>query len=206
MKKLVTGIFLLSIVTFVTACGNQPASQSSSGSSSKQEAKTQEAPKKEEEQKEAQKKEETPEAPSQDPGLSVKDAPSGSASQDPSPADPFPSEKVDVDLTASSSTMAFSQVYQMMVAPKEYAGKRVKMRGTFSASQRPSKDSYYFAVTVADAAACCVQGLEFVLEEPRRYPEEYPKQGETVTVVGEFQTYTESGRIYCHLVHAKMAP
>ncbi|MDD7770247.1 hypothetical protein [Suipraeoptans intestinalis] len=192
MKKLIASALLLSVVAILAACsGSRSSGTPASDSSSK---------------KEAAKKEAVLENASQDPNLTDKDDASGSVSQDNASSDPFASEKVDVDLTVSSSTMVFSEVYQMMIAPQEYAGKRVKMKGAFSVYQGPSKDSYYFAVIVADATACCTQGLEFVLEESRRYPEDYPEQGAEVTVVGEFQTYTESGRTYCHLVNAKMAP
>ena len=41
---------------------------------------------------------------------------------------------VDIDLTALSSTMVYSQVYDMLYfSPESYRGKTVKMRGSFEA-------------------------------------------------------------------------
>jgi len=42
------------------------------------------------------------------------------------------SEGVDLDLTALSSTIVYSEVYNMMVTPEKYIGKTVKMSGAFS--------------------------------------------------------------------------
>ena len=38
---------------------------------------------------------------------------------------------VDVDLTRLSSTMVYSEVYNMMYAPDDYIGKTIKMTGQF---------------------------------------------------------------------------
>ena len=37
----------------------------------------------------------------------------------------------DVDLTAMSSTMVFSQVLNMLVSPDDYIGKKIRMKGRF---------------------------------------------------------------------------
>lgn len=50
---------------------------------------------------------------------------------------------------------------------------------------------------VADAAACCSQGVAFILAN-----ENYPELETDITVVGTFQTYLEDGAQYCHLVDA----
>ena len=44
----------------------------------------------------------------------------------------------DVDLTTLSSTMVYSEVYNMMTAPSDYIGKNVKMKGNFSYYQDPN--------------------------------------------------------------------
>lgn len=107
--------------------------------------------------------------------------------------------EVDVDLTQLSSTMVYSEVYNMMVTPDDYVGKTIKMSGQFSAYQDQSTGNNYYSVIISDATACCSQGLEFVLED-----ENYPEQGEEITVVGEFQTYKEGEYLYCRLVNAEL--
>ena len=112
--------------------------------------------------------------------------------------------KIDVDLTALSSTMVYSEVYNMMSDPDSYLGKTVRMRGAFSIYHDEATDVNYYACLIADATACCQQGLEFVLEGNFKYPDDYPELGTEITVTGTFETYTEGEYLYCHLVSATM--
>lgn len=112
--------------------------------------------------------------------------------------------KVDVDLTKLSSTMVYSEVYNMMYTPEDYIGKIVKMSGMFVAYINQDESQYYPAVIIADATACCSQGLEFVLEGNSSYPEGYPEMKTEITVVGTFETYEEDGNTYCRLQNAKI--
>ena len=117
---------------------------------------------------------------------------------------------VDVDLTVLSSTMVYSEVYNMMCTPDDYIGKTVKMEGQFALYQSVDEngtlipDQIYFACVIADATACCSQGLEFVLAGEHSYPDDYPELGTEITVIGTFQTYEENGYMYCQLVDARM--
>lgn len=114
------------------------------------------------------------------------------------------SVSVDVDLTKLSSTMVYSEVYNMMVTPDNYIGKTVRMRGQFALYENTQSGEIYFACIIADATACCSQGLEFVLEGTHAYPQDYPELGTEITITGEFGTYEEDGYLYCHLTDAKM--
>ena len=105
-----------------------------------------------------------------------------------------------MDLTQLSSTMVYSEVYNMMCSPEEYIGKRVRMHGTFACAQ--GKDRYYFACLIADATACCSQGIEFITKDQRKYPDDYPAKDTEITVVGVFDTYYEGSDRYCQLVDA----
>ncbi len=111
-------------------------------------------------------------------------------------------EYIDIDLTKLSSTMVYSEVYNMMVTPENYLGKTVKMNGAFSIYYNAGLDQYYFACIIADATACCSQGLEFVLSGDYTYPDDYPELGSDITVVGTFNTYEEDGYVYCQLTDA----
>ncbi|MBQ3356785.1 MAG: hypothetical protein IJG45_06695 [Oscillospiraceae bacterium] len=106
----------------------------------------------------------------------------------------------DVDLTVLSSTMVYSEVFQMISAPESYLGKTVRMRGSFAVYEGSSRN--YFACLIADATACCAQGIEFVLRDHRVYPAEYPEKGEEITVVGVFDVYKEGSNQFCQLVDA----
>ena len=61
------------------------------------------------------------------------------------PAEAFPDDEpsqsasnLDVDLTTLSSTMVYSEVYNMMYEPDRYVGKRIKMDGQFAVYEDPN--------------------------------------------------------------------
>ena len=118
---------------------------------------------------------------------------------------------VDVDLTVLSSTMVYSEVYNMLYNdPAHYLGKTVKARGGFSIYQLVTDgvlqpDPVAYACIIADATACCAEGMEFVLEGDYTYPDDYPELGAEITVIGEFQSYEENGMTWYHLVNARLA-
>ena len=115
---------------------------------------------------------------------------------------------IDVDLTKLSSTMVYSEVYNMMVNPNAYIGKTVRMRGQFCVYYGMNPDGsektnqLYFACLISDATACCSQGIEFLLSGNRAYPDDYPEMYSEITVIGTFETYMENGGRYCRLSNA----
>ena len=118
---------------------------------------------------------------------------------------------VDVDLTVLSSTMVYSEVYNMLYFyPEDYYGKTVKMTGQFNVYQWVDESGVVadmpvaYACIISDATACCAEGVEFVLEGDYTYPDDYPELGTEITVIGEFQPYEENGVTWYHLVNAKM--
>lgn len=114
------------------------------------------------------------------------------------------SNNLDVDLTKLSSTMVYSEVYNMMYTPDDYIGKTVKMEGQFAYYEDPETKAQYFACIIADATACCSQGLEFILTGEHTYPNDYPELGSEITVTGTFEVYTENGFQYCRLKDAAL--
>lgn len=118
---------------------------------------------------------------------------------------------VDVDLTVLSSTMVYSEVYNMLYNdPAHYLGKTVKARGEFSIYQLVTDgvlqpDPVSYACIISDAAACCAEGMEFVLKGDLTYPDDYPELGAEIIVIGEFQSYEENGMTWYHLVNARLA-
>lgn len=116
------------------------------------------------------------------------------------------SDGTDVDLTALSSTMVYSEVYNMVTSPDSYMGKTVKMHGQLgiyygvNPDGSVNKDKAYYACIIADALGCCSQGLEFELTDDS----EYPERGAYITVTGTFDKYEENGSIYCRLADATL--
>ena len=120
--------------------------------------------------------------------------------------------KVDVDLTVLSSTMVYSEVYNMLYFyPEDYYGKTVKMTGQFNVYQWVDESGVVadmpvaYACIISDATACCAEGMEFVLEGDYTYPDDYPELGAEITVIGEFQSYEENGMTWYHLANARLA-
>ncbi|MCR5830114.1 MAG: hypothetical protein K6F93_07215 [Lachnospiraceae bacterium] len=111
---------------------------------------------------------------------------------------------IDIDLTDMSATMVYAEVYFMMVYPERYIGKKIKADGMFATYYDEVLDKMYYACIVKDATECCAQGLEFALAEERKYPEEFPKEGEDVCVTGIFDTYMEGEDKYGVLRDAVM--
>lgn len=116
--------------------------------------------------------------------------------------DDFSKETCDIDLTKMNSTMVYAEVNNMLMNPDEYIGKTVRMQGTFNSFEAQERN--YYACIIADATACCAQGIEFVLEKQRKYPDEYPESGDEITVLGTFETYFEGEYKYCQLSNARL--
>ena len=126
-------------------------------------------------------------------------------SDDTTPTTGTPAEGVDVDLTAMSGTMVYSEVYNMMTHPSDYVGKCIKMRGQFVIFDDESTGHTYYACIIKDATACCAQGVEFVPSSKYSFPGDFPKDGEDITVVGSFSTYMEGDTMYCTLKDSEIA-
>ena len=111
---------------------------------------------------------------------------------------------IDIDLTKLTPNIVYAQVFDMVNEPDKYIGKRVRATGNFAYTADPETGGEYFAVFIADAAACCQQGLEFVLSGEHKYPDDYPKLESSITVEGVFNTYEENGWRYCQLKDASL--
>lgn len=110
---------------------------------------------------------------------------------------------LDIDLSALTTTMVYSEVYNMMSKPEDYTGKKILMKGTFAVYEGDGRN--YYACVIKDATACCSQGIEFLLDGNYSYPADYPAIGTEISVVGIFDTYMEGENQYCQLIDASMA-
>lgn len=119
--------------------------------------------------------------------------------------DIYSTEGVDMDLTQLSDTMLYSQVSNMMTEADKYIGKMIRVPGDFAVAYSEENNQYYYACLITDQTACCSLGVEFELPETYKYPDDYPAEGEQITVQGVFDTYTEGPYTYCVLRNAKLA-
>lgn len=106
---------------------------------------------------------------------------------------------VDLDLTQLSKTMVYAEVYNIMMEPETYVGKSIRMNGDYYIYIDEATGQKYFYCVIRDATACCAQGIEFVLTDDYKFPEDYPEEGAFVTVSGRFDTYMEDDLLYCTL-------
>ena len=120
------------------------------------------------------------------------------------PAEPSGENGIDYDLTKLGSDMLYAEVYNMMCFPELYMGRTIKVSGLFTVFYDEAMDKYHFACFVSDAAACCQQGIEFILDGDKAYPSDYPQEGAEITVTGVFGTYEEEGNTYWALTGASI--
>ncbi|MBQ7646635.1 MAG: hypothetical protein IJS94_05135, partial [Clostridia bacterium] len=104
----------------------------------------------------------------------------------------------DIDLTAVNVAIKNSKVFDILVDHDKYAGKTVKVDGRFKVVTHNGVKK--FACEFVNAEDEFDQFLEFILEGDKKYPDDYPKKGEDIVVVGTLQKY-EGG---IHLINEKI--
>ncbi|MCR5592226.1 MAG: hypothetical protein K6F79_00575 [Saccharofermentans sp.] len=191
MKKILTLLLCISLVSAVSSCGGDTSSgRAVSGPTDVNDV------------IQARMAEEGGSTPSSDAYAAP--AGTGPAAGDPLVI-PQGEEGVDYDLTVMSSSLVYSIVYSMVTTPQDYIGLTVKMQGTYASYHDEVNDKYYFACIIADATACCSQGIEFELTDDYTYPDDYPEEGSEICVTGVFDVYQEGGTSYCTLRDATLS-
>lgn len=194
MKKILACIICLTLAFGVTACGKASDKDSNGDTKIISDAKNKQENSKSNTKKDVSKKE------------VAGDAGKGKSSKSKSKAS---SNKIDVDLNNLNANVVYAQVFQMMTEPDKFIGKRIRMSGQFNvyAAQEgnPSGVTEYYAIIIADAQACCQQGIEFVWPG-HTYPEGFPEVKSNASVTGIFEVYEENGKKYCRLVADTVEP
>ena len=98
--------------------------------------------------------------------------------------------------TALSNYERAEVLVQALPYIQKYVGKTVKMKGQSSFMEY--KGDRLYTCIIQDAAACCAQGLEYMLAEGYAYPE----SDAYITVIGTFDTYEREydGKTYVYAV------
>lgn len=194
MKKILACIICLTLAFGVTACGKASDKDSNGDTKIISDAKNKQKNSKSDTKKEVSKKE------------VAGDAGKGKSSKSKSKTK---GNKIDVDLNNLNANVVYSQVYLMMTEPDKFIGKRIRMSGQFNvyAAQEgnPSGVTEYYAIIIADAQACCQQGIEFVWPG-HTYPEGFPEVKSNASVTGIFEVYEENGKKYCRLIADTVEP
>jgi len=194
MKKILACIICLTLAFGVTACGKASDKDSNGDTKIISDAKNKQENSKSNTKKEVSKKE------------VAGDAGKGKSSKSKSKAS---SNKIDVDLNNLNANVVYAQVFQMMTEPDKFIGKRIRMSGQFNVyaaeEGNPSGVTEYYAIIIADAQACCQQGIEFVWPG-HTYPEGFPEVKSNASVTGIFEVYEENGKKYCRLIADTVEP
>lgn len=172
MKKLISLLFILVIITSITACSENKANVKTA----KKDGGVQEI------LDNAGKTEDTT-APPETETESAKSVTLKSGG------------KVDVDLTKLNSSMVYSEVNNIVTDPKKYIGKTLRMKGEVDVYKDKETNKTYYSCIIKDATACCANGIEFTLKDGSAYP----KNKTQVIVSGVFETYNEGDEQYCRI-------
>lgn len=199
MKKILACIICLTLAFGVTACGKASDKDSNGDTKIISDAKNKQENSKSNTKKEVSKKEVNKKEVAGDAGK-------GKSSKSKSKTK---GNKIDVDLNNLNANVVYSQVFLMMTEPDKFIGKRIRMSGQFNvyAAQEgnPSGVTEYYAIIIADAQACCQQGIEFVWPG-HTYPDGFPEVKSNASVTGIFEVYEENGKKYCRLVADTVEP
>lgn len=193
MKKILACIICLTLAFGVTACGKASDKDSNGDTKIISDAKNKQENSKSDTKKEVSKKEVNKKEVAGDAGK-------GKSSKSKSKTK---GNKIDVDLNNLNANVVYSQVFLMMTEPDKFIGKRIRMSGQFNVyaaeEGNPSGVTEYYAIIIADAQACCQQGIEFVWPG-HTYPEGFPEVKSNASVTGIFEVYEENGKKYCRLI------
>lgn len=193
MKKILACIICLTLAFGVTACGKASDKDSNGDTKIISDAKNKQENSKSNTKKDVSKKEVNKKEVAGDAGK-------GKSSKSKSKTK---GNKIDVDLNNLNANVVYSQVFLMMTEPDKFIGKRIRMSGQFNVyaaeEGNPSGVTEYYAIIIADAQACCQQGIEFVWPG-HTYPEGFPEVKSNASVTGIFEVYEENGKKYCRLV------
>lgn len=199
MKKILACIICLTLAFGVTACGKASDKDSNGDTKIISDAKNKQENSKSNTKKEVSKKEVNKKEVAGDAGKG-KSSKSKSKTKD---------NKIDVDLNNLNANVVYSQVFLMMTEPDKFIGKRIRMSGQFNVyaaeEGNPSGVTEYYAIIIADAQACCQQGIEFVWPG-HTYPEGFPEVKSNASVTGIFEVYEENGKKYCRLIADTVEP
>ena len=107
------------------------------------------------------------------------------------------SSVTEIDLTNISSTMVYSYVFNMLSTPDDFIVQRFRIQGIYDEVLWEPTNQMYHYIIIADATACCAQGLEFVLADENAA---YPQPRDEIEISGVFSTYEEDGELYVQII------
>ena len=110
------------------------------------------------------------------------------------------SESIDMDLTLLKKDVTYTVISDVMLEfPDVFLGKRIMVSGDFYSTHDEVTNQYCHYLLVEDEDACCGEELELIWKGEHIYPDDYPKDYETIEVIGVFSSYEKSGYTFYYL-------
>lgn len=88
-----------------------------------------------------------------------------------------------MDLSDMSYTMAYAQVYSMVMAPKRHQGETLKIKGSYYGFQTQEGQDVHL-ILIIDEAGCCEVGMEFQITGNLAWPQDYPPNNSIILLTG----------------------
>lgn len=108
-------------------------------------------------------------------------------------------DEPDIDLTKLSDMLASSEIVNMHYETQDFMGLIIRVTGVYEESSPDEADLYTGACKVYDG--CCTwNGIDFILADGY----ESPKNGDTITVTGVFDTFERGKYTTCVLRDARV--
>jgi hypothetical protein len=101
--------------------------------------------------------------------------------------------KIDIDLTAFSTTMAYSMMTDVFNNPYSYIGQIIRTNGVYELYFCEVTESYFHYIIVDGPENCCPKILEFKTDGDE------PEGGARIQITGEFGIYEDMGFKYIYL-------
>ena len=97
-------------------------------------------------------------------------------------------------------TLAYSELLNMKTWPEQYVGKTRTVSGLTATQYYAVTDATYYILLVSNADGSYSESIEYLLTDGT-----YPKDGENVSVTGEFEVYYENTLPYYRLKDAHIS-
>ncbi len=110
--------------------------------------------------------------------------PANSATQAPGTGPVQLNEPPHIDLTRLSNTMAYAQLYDMVMAPERHQGITLRVHGSYYGFQSQETGKITHLITVRDNVGCCEMGMEFQITGDLIWPDQFPQNNSMIELTG----------------------
>jgi len=108
-------------------------------------------------------------------------------------------EKIDLDLTMMSETMVYGIMFDVIASPERYVGQRMRLPGEYEGFKDAVTGEVEHTIIFFDSSGCCEVDMNFTLDETYVYPQDYPRSGRKMTLVGVLSIVGEGKDAVCRI-------